>query len=147
MANYKKQKSESQEQTEMLDKPEVLLKKRVKRIPVSGPRDILTVTEMDPNYHYRFVNDIPGRVEKFLAGGYEVVNHKAEVGSNTVDRGSRLGSAITKLVGNQIVAVLMRIPKEWYVEDQKAKQDNIDALEATMRPVEADYGSLSIRRK
>lgn len=121
--------------------------KREKRIPVSGPRDILTVTNMNPNYHYRWVNDIPGRIPKFQEGGWEIVNHEAEVGGKTVDRGSRLGSAVTKRVGNQVEAVLMRIPLEWYIEDQKAKQEQVNDLEATMRPAEADYGSISIKRK
>jgi len=102
---------------------------------------------MDPAFKYRWVNDKEGRLEKFKVGGYEVVTSDQEVGQNTVDRGSRLGSAITKSVGGAVTAVLMRIPLEWYNEDQAAKMDAIDALEQTMKPQDADYGKITITRK
>lgn len=133
--------------------------RRVKRVPVGGPRDILTVLDKDPNYVYRFVlEDIPGRVERFKLGGYEVVTDDLEIGQRTVDRASKLGSAVTAHAGGGRKYVLMRIPREWYDEDQKAKQDKVDQLEATMM---ADvkrgvipgtggvpgYGNLDIARK
>ncbi len=122
---------------------------RPKRVPVGGPRNILTVAQKDPNYVYRWVNDVPGRIAAFKEGGYEVVTSDNEVGDKTVDRGSKLGSAITKSVGGQITAVLMRIPKEWYDEDQAAKQKDVDILEATMRDQSqrGDYGSVKVVRK
>ena len=122
---------------------------RVKRVPVGGPRNILTVAQKDPNFVYRWVNDVPGRIAAFKEGGYEVVTSDNEVGDKTVDRGSKLGSAITKSVGGQITAVLMRIPKEWYDEDQAAKQKEVDILEATMRDQSqrGDYGSVKVVRK
>lgn len=121
--------------------------KRVKRTPVGGKRDILTVSNKDPNYVYRWVNDTPGRIQRFMDGGYEIVNHEAEIGGPAVDKGSRLGSAITKSVGGTVTAVLMRIPREWYDEDQQAKQADIDAFEATMKDkAKADYGHLKIAR-
>lgn len=105
---------------------------RKERIPVSGPRDILTVTGKDPNYVYRWVRDTPGRIQRFLDGGYEIVNHDAQVGQRTVDSGSRLGTAVTRLDGAHTL-VLMRILRDWYNEDQEAKQREIDALEDSMR--------------
>lgn len=123
--------------------------KRPKRIPVGGPRNIMTVADKDPNYVYRWVNDVSGRIQRFQEGGYEIVTGSNEVGDNTVDRGSRLGSAITKSVGGLVTAVLMRIPKEWYDEDQAAKMAEVDALEATMQEQarEDRYGTLKISRK
>lgn len=117
-----------------------------KRTPVGGARDILTVKNPDPNYVYRWVLDAPGRLGRFREGGYEEVTADLEVGQNTVDRGSKLGSVITKSSGGGQTLVLMRIPKEWYDEDQKTKQDAIDDLEDTMRGPgdKADYGSVAI---
>ena len=103
------------------------LAQRTKRTPIGGPRNILTVTNKDPNYFYRWVNDTPGRIDRFLQAGYEVVNHEAEVGEKTVDRASKLGSAVTMVRGSATL-VLMRIPLEWYNEDQAAKQEEIDTL-------------------
>ena len=122
-------------------------KERTKRVPVGGPRNILTVANKDPNYVYRFVLDTPGRLEAFKEGGYEVVTKDMEVGDSAVDKGSQLGSAVTYVKGTQTL-VLMRILREWYDEDQAAKQEEIDALEATMKdPGAADYGKVSIGRK
>jgi len=121
---------------------------RAKRIPVGGPRDILTVANKDPNFVYRWVNDVAGRIQKFKEGGYEVVTQDLEVGQAAVDRGSKLGSAITKSVGGQVTAVLMRIPKEWYDEDQAAKMAEVDALEVAMRDAahQDRYGSLTLKK-
>jgi hypothetical protein len=106
---------------------------RKERIPVNGARDILTVRNKDPNYEYRWVLDIPGRLIKFQDGGWEVVSEDLEVGQKAVDSPSKVGSAITKNMGGNKVGVLMRIPREWYNEDQMAKQDKVDALEASMQ--------------
>lgn len=131
---------------------------RAKRTPVGGARDILTVMNKDPNYVYRFVlSDIPGRVERFKQGGYEVVVDDLEVGQRTVDRQTKLGSAVTAHAGSGRQYVLMRILREWYEEDQKAKQDKVNALEHSMMDdvqhgripgsSEPGYGSLGISRK
>ena len=121
------------------------------RIPVGAARDILTVQGKDPNYEYRWVLDDPkrpGRLQRFKDGGYEVVTDTNEVGQNTVDRGKKLGSAITRPDGGNTL-VLMRILKEWYDEDQAAKEEKIAALEATMvADVKGDggYGGVTIER-
>lgn len=110
-----------------------------KRIPVSGNRDILTVQGKDPNYVYRFVNDVPGRIAKFQAAGYEVVDHDATIGGVTVDSSKGTDSTKSKIVGqdrltgNAVEAYLMRIPKEYYEEDQAAKQQKIDEKEIAMK--------------
>lgn len=101
---------------------------RETRTPVSGPRELLTVRNKDENYVYRWVKDLPGRIQRFLDAGYEVVMDKPEVGQSTVDKGSRLGSATTRNDGANVL-VLMRIPREWYNEDQDAKQREVDATE------------------
>lgn len=110
--------------------------KRRKRSSVDGARDILTVSNQDPNFVYRWIADDPqrpGRVERLKEFGYEIVTEDLEVGQKAVDRNSKMGSAITRLGGGGITLVLMRQRKDWYDEDQKAKQTRVDAVEATMR--------------
>ncbi len=125
---------------------------RPRRIPVSGPRDILTVQDKDPNYVYRMVNDIDDRIERFKLGGYEIVTSEHEIGMPSVDRASRtgkFGSAITKNVGGGVTAVLMRIPKEFWDEDQAAKAAEVDKAEAAMRELgkkQGEYGDVKIFR-
>lgn len=107
---------------------------RVKRTPI-GSRNKLSVSDRDPNYHYRIVNtNMEGkedRVEMFKEQGYEVVPN-TNVGDKSVDRPSRLGSGSEISVGQGVKAVLMRIPKEYFEEDQAAKQQRIDDSVATM---------------
>lgn len=124
---------------------------RPTRVPVSGNRDILTVSGKDPNYVYRWVNDVDGRLDKFNQAGYEPVLHDdlIKIGMRTVDASSQLGSVVTKKVGLGVTAVLMRILKEYYDEDQLTKQNAIDELEAQMREQpnrEGFYGSVEIGR-
>lgn len=110
--------------------------KRIRRTPVEGARDILAVNEQDPNYVYRWVADDPqrpGRIDRLKERGYEVVTDKVEVGQKVVDRATRTGSATTRTGGGGIILVLMRIPREWFDEDQKAKQDGVDAQETRMK--------------
>jgi len=104
---------------------------RKERIPVNGNRDILTVSDKDPNYEYRWVLDSPGRLDKFAQGGWEIVKENLKVGETAVDSGARLGSAVTTSRGGQTL-VLMRILKEWYDEDQMTKQEKVDATEEMM---------------
>ena len=122
------------------------------RIPVGAARDILTVQGQDPNYVYRWVLDDPkrpGRLQRFKDGGYEIVTDVSETGDKSVDRGKKLGSAITRPDGSSTL-VLMRISKEWYDEDQALKADKISDLEETMvADVKADggYGNMTISRR
>ena len=117
---------------------------RPDRVPVGGPRDILTVANKDPNYVYRWVNDSPGRLEQFQKGGYEFVEDNLKVGQPTVDKATRLGTATTMVRGTATL-VLMRILREWYDEDQAAKQLALDELEDSMREGKGgEYGKVSI---
>ena len=123
---------------------------KTKRVPIGGKRDILAVRNQDPNFVYRWVNDTPGRIERFKEAGYEVVLQDVEVGHKTVDRGSKVGSAITRQVGGLLTAVCMRIPKEWYDVDQAAKAEAILEQELAMRAEaesKADYGKFTLPGK
>jgi len=59
--------------------------KRPQRVPVSGRRDVLTVTDKDEAFVYRWVNDTQGRIDQFLAGGYELVQDDVKVGDDSID--------------------------------------------------------------
>lgn len=101
------------------------------RTPITK-RNRLTVKNTDPNYHYRIVNSIDDRVEQFLEQGYEI-DPQSQVGDKQVDVPSPLGSAKQISVGGGTRAVVMRIPKDYFKEDQAAKQAEVDALEDSMR--------------
>jgi hypothetical protein len=114
-----------------------------------GKRDRLAIKNKEEGFVYRIVNDVDDRVELLKGAGYEVCTTEqvGAIGNKRVDNTSSLGSAAHFSVGQGTKAVVMRIPKDWYDEDQRAKQAEIDAIEATMKSDArraADYGKLEV---
>ena len=119
---------------------------RPARQPVTR-RNRLDVKDQDPNFHHRFVNDVDNgdRIEQFKAAGYEVVERPGKIGDARVDVPNQIGSS-TISVGGGMKAVLMRIPKQWYKEDQKLKQDQLVDVEKKIEQSARSYerGTLEI---
>lgn len=105
--------------------------RRPKRVPI-GQRDVLTVKGRDPKFEYRWVNDANGRVDMFEEAGYTAVRDPTEVGDPKAGDASQLGSTVRKPVGGGISAVLMKIPKNFYREDQAAKETRIAEKEQSL---------------
>lgn len=135
----------------MSDEKEAIAKAprgRTRRTPI-GQRNVLTVTGKDPNYVYRIVNDSGDRIQSFLDAGYELVDEDSvRVGDKRVNKASAEGSKSQISVGQGQKAFVMRIRREWYEEDQLAKQKHVDQLEATIKEKALDgtYGKLEISR-
>lgn len=117
---------------------------RVRRTPV-GVRGRLNVRNKDPNFHYRVVSDEAGRVDQFLDAGYEIVTGKETIGDSRLNQPSQEGSPVQTHVGGGVKGVLMRIPNEWYTEDQEAKQAFVNEKEAAITDVEGKYGNVDSR--
>lgn len=118
-----------------VDQPRQKRNKR-ERIPVNGnTKNLLTVSNRDPDYHYRWVIDDPDRVAKFKEAWYEVVERTDDlrVGDRKVDTSAGTSSVVATRAGGGKKYVLMRLPKELYEEDQRAKQRQIDDSEAEMQ--------------
>ena len=125
---------------------------RPKRVPMhEQKRDRLTVIGRDPNYHYRIVNDVDDRIERLKIAGYEIAEEKVGIGDVGVENNNiSLGSGARMHVGKGVKAVLMKIPKELYAEDQKVKQREVDQKEATMKRKlnsggDGTYGEVDIK--
>lgn len=105
-------------------------------------RNRISFDGMEPGFVYRAVNDTPGRIEKFRGMGYELVESEQQLGDYRVAEGSKMGRAVSKPVGNGTTGYLMRIKKEYYDEDQKAKAQRVDATEAALKPAKSkeEYG-------
>ena len=107
-------------------------KGRTRRKPL-GTRAKLEIPEkyIEAGYVYRVVNDTPGRLEDFQEAGWEFVKRS----DSEVDDGS--GSNLSFHVGvgadkKPLRAFAMRIKKEWFDEDQAAKQEELDAKQAVI---------------
>lgn len=124
---------------------------RPRRTPINGTRSRLTVRGKEPGYVYRIVNDIDDRVQTFQDMGYEIVSDKSvSVGDKRVADPAAEGSPLKVSVGQGVQAYVMRQKQEWYDEDQKAKQTQVDDLEAsTKRDAESSglIGKLKISRE
>jgi len=68
-----------------------------------------------------------------LAAGYEFVESDEKVGDARAAESSPVGSRVTKNVGQGTMGYLMRIPIEFYEEDQAAKEAKIKETESTMK--------------
>jgi len=121
---------------------------RVKRTPIVG-RSRLHVKNKDDNFVYRIVNDTDDRVDVFKENGWEPVQAKdTSVGDKRVETSGPSGSVAEISVGGGTKAIVMRIKREWYEEDQAAKAAQVDAIEQTMKEdaLRGTYGKLDLTR-
>lgn len=123
-------------------------KSRPKRVPVSGPRNILNVHDQDPDFVDRWVNDVDNRVQRFKEGAYgHVIDKNIKVGDGQPDN---VGNVVSKDVGKGVTAYLMRIPRHFYEEDQARKQKEVDKSEDAMKRSlnsgeDGQYGKVEIK--
>jgi len=125
---------------------------RPTRQPV-GMRNRQRVRNSDPNYVERWVVDSDGtgdRIADFIAGGYEHVPARTNgIRDSRVDAASPEGSIEQRSVGGGLKGYLMRIPRDLYEQDQKAKQAQVNKTEEALKRPALDglYGKLEIETK
>jgi hypothetical protein len=117
---------------------------RPKRTPL-GQRNRLSFGKQDPNYVYRVINDQDERLLQAQEAGYEFVTGNEQLGDKRAAEGGKIDSRISKPGGNGVRGFLMRIPKEFYEEDQNAKIGKIEEVEKALKKpsntsVEKAYG-------
>ena len=135
----------------MTTRQEEIQKQKPKRVPV-GRRNILTVRGLQDteDVHYRWVNDVGDRLHKFVEAGYGFVNKSGlAAGDATVESARGTDSLMKKGVGMGVIAYLMKVPQEFYREDQRAKQVEVEELEAEMKLARnvGGYGKITVERK
>lgn len=95
--------------------------RRSRRRAEIGQSEAKLAAPARPGFKRRFVNDVPGRIDRFRDSGWEVAEKDGGIDSRFA---GKLGGAQTdgNIHGN---TVLMEIPEEFYHEDQQAKSDRI----------------------
>lgn len=113
------------------------------RVPLSS-RDRFEVRGKNPDFEYRIFNDVGDRILRAKAAGFEICVDET-VGAHRVDVGTGIGTTPEMPVGGGAKGYLMRIPKEHYDEDQKAKQDDLMQLETSiLNPkIDGGYGKIT----
>lgn len=113
-----------------------------KRVPLNGVRQVMTVEDMDPAFHYCWVSDILVRginqVELFKQAGYEFVtrtrDHDIQVGDPKLDKASQIGEKVSMPLGNGVMGYLMYVPNEIWEEEMRLLNQMADEQEASLRP-------------
>jgi len=122
------------------------------RIPIGGSRNVTAVNDTPDGYVDRWVNDQPGRIERLKQAGYENVQ-AADVGDSGVDDTHAQAGVVSRDMGQGVTAYLMRQRKDYFMEDQKAKQLKVDETEDTIRRDvknklnDGHYGGVTINRR
>lgn len=127
---------------------------RETRVPLGGFRDILTVTNKDPNYHYTWPLDLDEKgtqIARLLQAGYEFVRPEegVMVGEASVYRTDNVGSVHRVPGGGGYFHYLMRIPMEWHEDDKRRQAERVDRTEQALKgQIEKDgfYGSFNMDR-
>jgi len=126
---------------------------RPKRVPLHEQRNSkLEVSNLDPKFVYRWVNDKPGRIESFKLAGWTIATGEETVIYKQAGDASSIGSGLKQNVNSNpelaSQAILMKIPKEFYDEDQKVKQVEVDQIAKSYDPENTlntdEFGKLKI---
>lgn len=139
------------ERKEIEDRPsQVTRSERPKRVPIHGTRDILSVTGLERGWHYLWVNDEGGNIDRHLGARFYFVEHDVTVGDRKINAASQIGGRISLAVGNGVTAFLMRCTDEDYTEEMSLLHGEIDERERSMKDAlnsKADgrYGQVDIK--
>ncbi len=104
------------------------------------------IGDLDPNYNYRVCNDEGSNIQEMESFGYDIVTGDGVSfkSTNEINTGSQHSVIVDRTNGTK--GILMRQPKEYHDEDNKARADMIAKTEESMfRNVENEegrYGSI-----
>lgn len=110
---------------------------RQTRVPLGVARLKLAVPEL-PGYKLRWINDGEGRMQMAQMGGYEFVSSEEvpafgdpDIDNVNRDLGARVSRVVNKQTGER--AYLMKLKKEFYEEDQKAKTAKVEETDLLIK--------------
>ena len=113
---------------------------RPRRNLFNGTNQRLIVDGEIPGFHLHWFNDSPGRIEQALASGYQYVTEgevRLTSSRRVTEANADMGTGISTVVNSDPAAtfnkaVLMKIPMEYFEEDQKEAQNKISSDEESM---------------
>ena len=117
---------------------------RKRRKPLGVPMQRLQA-DVPSGMTGRWVNDVPGRIERALKGDYEFISSDGEVVQNR--KGCRSEIVGTGRDGGAMKAYLMAIPTVFYEEDQAAKASKIKEVEDAIKSGEPQQAATEDREQ
>lgn len=131
-------RTEERDRPDPRRRPDVRQMSDRERVPLGGMRLKLTLPDI-PGYHGRYINDVSGRIEQAIQGGY-VFMPKAgvKIGTGSELGHTDIGSATSVIVGTQenghpLRAYAMMIKQEWFDADQAAKSESVRQTEQAIQ--------------
>ncbi len=126
---------------------------RETRVPLGGFAGPLSIQNKDPNYRYYWELDseVDGtKIERRLQAGYVFCRPEENlvIGKTSVYKTENVGSIIRVPAGKGDYHYLMRIPVEWYEDDQRRNSERVKLTEESLHEQskkDGFYGSLSIK--
>lgn len=128
-------------------------REKPQRVPVH--RQNLYTPYQREGFHARWVNEVPGAVQRYLNAGWTLVQGQMENNEKRAQTETQLGNAWRMVVNRSPnapcqTAVLMEIPKELYDEDYADAQKYNDYVMGQIDPAkhrvgEMDYGKLELK--
>lgn len=121
---------------------------RSERIPFGVARQKLTTKGIEDSdqFVYRWINDSGNRINDAIKGGYVFVHDDNILVGDDLNGNQDIASRVSKVVGKTedgkpLNCYLMKIKREWYEEDQKAKMRQIDMVDTTIKNGKYQLGS------
>lgn len=124
------------------------------RVPLGGFAGPLSLNDQskDPEMHYHWALDDSedgSKIERLLQAGYEFCSpdEKLVAGNTSVYSTVSKGSVVRVPAGNGKYHYLMKLPQEWFEDDQLRIQERVDATEGSLKDQsrkEGFYGELKI---
>ena len=108
------------------------VKVRNKRKPFGVKTSKLAISKQQEGFHYRWVNDEPGRIGQAIEGGYQFVDPNEVAREPREDNKTREYAGL-KADGSPMFTYLMKIPQEYYEEDQAVSQGHLDNIDKAIR--------------
>ena len=130
-------------------RPEDVLLTREERVPLGGFRDILTLKNTDPNYHYHWPLDSAEngtQITRYLQAGYVFVRPEEGViaGESAVYSTKDLGNVMRVPAGNGDFHFLMKLPMAYYEEDMRLQAEKVNLTEQSLKDSKSGfYGGLT----
>lgn len=117
-----------------MKKDDLRAENRPERVPIHKQKFLSAPQK--PGYKRRYVNEVPGAIEAYKRAGWTIATDveldDTHDGFSHVE--SQLGSVPRRVVNRgatarAATAVLMEIPEEYWLKDQRDKQKSIDEKE------------------
>ena len=109
---------------------------RPTRIPMSGSRKRMHVDpELFPGFHIAWINDQKDLIPRAKRALYEHVriSELPHWGSDDPDAASSPDSLVSMTVSEGVTAYLMKLPLEFWEEDQRTKREENEARTADLK--------------